>query len=295
MVLSAPVIILVSEQDIAGINMRTFLRELHEFAEVAFTPPESWPKGNYTLEYTNDKTICLLSIPEKQIYAEYLEGTVETNLIIFASKHYSQTGKKTLLVHPVGNWGIIDMGSGLEKTVCIAPAYALYRGMHALLKYQKEAQLDHYWVGMEVTHHGPSINLPVIFMEAGGSEEEWKDLQATRVVAQAILDVAKLYTVPDFKEDLDTYIGIGGGHYAPSFIKRAQAEILMIGHMVPKYKSENLDEEMIKQAYERTQGQRKYFLLDKKGLKGSERRRLIELMDTLGYGYKLTTDFPTEE
>lgn len=293
MVLSAPVIILVSEQDEAGKNMRKALYELISLQPQEFTPPITWPEGDYKTEFTKDNKICMLSIPQKQIYAEWLEGTVETNLLIFASKHYSQTGRKTLLVHPVGNFTEVDMGSGQNKKVCIAPAYALYKGMHALLKYQSEANLDHYWVGMEVTHHGPSIDLPVIFMEAGGTIEEWQDLEATRVVAKAIVDVALEYTDMKFKEDLDTYIGFGGGHYAPSFIKRVKAEMLMLGHMIPKHKAAELNEKMLVQAYDKTIGVNKAFLLDKKGLKGSDRRRLIELIESLGYHYKLTTELPT--
>jgi len=291
----APVLIIVSELDQAGMNMLLTLREILQTGEPQeISVPESWKEGSYTLEFTEDMQIAILTISVSHIRVDFMKGFLDTNLVIFASKHSSESGKKTLLAHPLGNWGEDTIGSGLYHSIGIAPAYALYTAYHSIKKNKIKASLDEFWVGLEVSHHGPTeLDVPAIFMETGGSATEWADLRATEVVAKAITDVAHAYTSP-IEETLPCFIGIGGGHYAPAFIKRVDAKMLMVAHMIPKYHSDKLDEDFLRKVYERSIGKDMSFLLDKKGLKGSERSRLIELITKLGYSYKLTTDYSTK-
>lgn len=293
MKISAPVIVLVSELDEAGQNMLTGIKE-----EVDFLPAqlidrkEDWPEGKYSFQLASDESFGVLQIPHSQIFTDYLEGVLDCKLVIFASKHSSAAGKKAILAHPLGNWGEPFEGSGQPSSIGIVLASALFRAYHALKKRKAEARLANYWLGLEVSHHGPTeLDVPAIFMETGGTLEEWQDLKATKVVAQAILDVIQSIDYPE--EEIPAAIGIGGGHYAPSYIKRVDARMFRIGHMTPKFHSEKLDESMLTNAWEKTRASEKIFLLDKKGLKGSERRRIIDLLDKLEFPYALTTDFPT--
>ncbi len=295
-VVDVPVLIIVSELDQAGMNMLVTLRELLRASNpVELTAPESWEEGRYTLEISEDNSVGILKISTSHIRVDYMRGYLRTNLVIFASKHKSESGRKTLLAHPLGNWGEDTIGSGKSHSVGIAPAYALFRAYHSIKEHQTDAGLTEYWVGLEVSHHGPTeLDVPAIFMETGGSKEEWNDLRATEVVARAIVDVARVYVSEEPRGNLPAFVGIGGGHYAPAFIKRVDAEMLMVGHMVPKYHSDKLDEDFLKRIVERSIPSDISFLLDRKGLKGSERIRLIELFEKLGYDYKLTTEFPTK-
>ena len=81
-------------------------------------------------------------------------------------------------------------------------------------------------------------------------------------------------------------IGIGGGHYAPSFIKKLDNEEYMLGHIIPKYAHENLPDEMIIMAWERTIANEKIFLIDKKGTRSKFRHHIIELIENNGYPWK---------
>ena len=291
--IKAEIIIIFSKEDEASLNMLKHIKEELELSE-----PEKinclpkWDPGTYELYFTKNRSICLLIIPGSQIATDYFKDYLEANLVIFASKHSSKTGKKTLLAHPLGNWAEKFQNSGLNRNLGIAPAYAIYKALKFLKLYQEKLGLDQYWVGLEVTHHGPTeLSVPAIFMEAGGNIEAWRDKLATRAVALAILAVAKIYIKPSFEEKLITYIGVGGGHYAPSFIKRVQRDEIMVGHMIPKFHSGKLDKEMIEKAFNKTEGKTKRFLIDKKGLKASDRHRIISLIDELGLEYKLTSDY----
>ncbi len=276
-------------------NMLDKLLELDSYTEVDFTTPESWKYGDYQLLKNSTGTKGILVIPHSQIYTDYLKNEVSTNLLIFASKHSSQAGMKAVLVHTTGNWADPWKESGSPRKLAIAPAMAIYEGYHALKQHLNQSGMKDYWVGMECTHHGPTdLDVPVLYMECGGTETEWRDTRATSLVAKAIDEVANKFISPPV-ETLKTAIGIGGGHYCPAFVKRLDAKMFYMGHVAPKHTHESLDEEMVVQAWERTQGKHKFFLIDRKGTKGATRKKIIEICEQHGYPWAYTTSFPTSK
>lgn len=293
--LSVPVLIVVSQTDPAGLNMLNQLRRLDEYSERPIEPPSTWKEGDYRYLENKDSTKGVLIIPHSQIHTDYLKGHVSTNLLIYASKHSSQAGMKAVLVHTTGNWGEPWQESGSARSLAIAPAQAIYEGYHALKHHLHEDGLDEYWVGMECTHHGPTdLDVPVLFMECGGTEIEWNDLKATAIVGKAINDVANRFINPP-EDELPAAIGIGGGHYCPGFVKRLDAGMFYIGHVAPKHVHDVLDEQMIIQAWERTQASDKFILIDKKGTRGQKRREIIAICEKYGYRWDHTTSFPTSK
>ncbi len=284
--------IVVSSQDIAGMSMKEHLLTMANFEEKKFVPPKEWPAGSYELRAYG--SIGMLTVPTSPIQTDFLGNSIQGNLVIFASKHQSKAGMKAILVHPTGNWQDAWNGSGQNRTLAIASGQALYLGYHALKNQLLKLGLTEYWVGMECTHHGPTkLDVPVMFMECGGTEEEWKDQTATKAVANGIFEVAQTFVDPP-EEKLDTAIGVGGGHYCPAFIKRVDRSMFYIGHVVPKHHHEALDERMIVQAWNKTLGRSKFFLIDKKGTKGEARANLIEIFEKLGYRWHTTSEFPTK-
>ena len=81
---------------------------------------------------------------------------------MFISRHSSASGKPTLSVHTPGNFGEARLG-GLPKIISVSPATAMSDALKALLRYKVEFCLD-YEVSYECTHHGPSLNVPVMFV-----------------------------------------------------------------------------------------------------------------------------------
>ncbi len=45
-----------------------------------------------------------------------------------------------------------------------------------------------YEVSYECTHHGPSLNVPAMFVELGSSEKQWNDSRAAEAVAHAAME-----------------------------------------------------------------------------------------------------------
>ena len=230
--------IVISKRDPASNLMGRYLTENYfEKTEKTF--------GNYhVFEYKNAD---LIIIDSEHIYADWLAERYPSDLYIFASRHSAESGIPCLTVHTTGNWGDAMYG-GESRTLARAPA----QHMLAALQYLKEHQIDGFSVSYEVTHHGPTPDAPVMFVEVGSTEEQWQNEEAAAVVAEAIL--AALEPV-----DAPTAIGVGGGHYAPRFTQISLKKGIAFGHMAPKYAFDFLDEYMLRQAVEKTIPRPEYY------------------------------------
>jgi D-tyrosyl-tRNA(Tyr) deacylase len=173
--------------------------------------------------------------------------------VVFASRHRSRSGRKTLSVHPIGNYRDADYGGRDETLVPSAPGL-----MHSALQglYDHASMLD-YDVCYEVTHHGPFLATPTFFIETGSTEREWRDMAACEAVAAALLNM--------HGDAAETAIGLGGGHYAPRFTDLALKEDVAFGHMIPDYQLPHLDEAMVQAAIDATAGVSRAFLHGGKG------------------------------
>lgn len=197
---------------------------------------------------------------------------LKADLIIVPSTHKSEAGVNTLTCHTTGNWSSAEMG-GQARTLSIAPALYLREALLELKKQQQTKNLK-YEVSLEVTHHGPTPDLPVIFVEVGSSEKQWNDLTACEAVADTIYHL--LTKEPDI---VPVAVGFGGPHYAPAFTRKLLKENIAFGHICPKYKIDNLDEELILQAFERTIPKPDFAFFDWKGLLSGQRNKIIEILD----------------
>ena len=240
--------IIISEANLASKNMGKFLANLPKDVKIIKTQKS-------VLELESD----LIKLKDAE-------------LVIVASTHKSKAKVPMLNCHPPGNWGSADLG-GKEKTLSIAPALYLRQGV---LEYQKlkseNSKLQKYEVGMEATHHGPTLDLPIMFVEVGSTEKEWNDKEACKAAAQVIM---KLVSVRP--EKTEVAVGFGGGHYCPSFNKRLNE--IAFGHICPKYRAENLDETTILRAFNKTVPKPNKALLDWKGLNSEQKKNITSVLD----------------
>ena len=225
--------IVVSKKDVASKNMAKFLMKMEKWRE----------KGDGI--YEGDEKI-LYVIEDEHIFHDDIDKEVEEkgyfpSTYVFASRHSSKTGKKTLSVHPVGNYGRAEFG-GKEGTL-VKTSPLLMRNALELLK---EKNLEEYEVCYEVTHHGPFLSKPSFFIEVGSTTIEWNDMKACRAVSEVILEMEE--------RSYEVAIGIGGGHYAPRFTEIALEKNVAFGHMAAKYVLDYLDERMIKKMIDATPG-----------------------------------------
>ena len=92
--------------------------------------------------------------------------------------------------------------------------------------------------------------------------------------------ILELDSLKDTKDDVIA-VGVGGGHYAPRHSDVVLNRKISMGHMVPNYALEHVDEDMARQVIERTPGcEAVYF--HKKSMKKPLYRELKELFEGLG-------------
>ncbi|MBD3252977.1 hypothetical protein GF386_04550 [Candidatus Pacearchaeota archaeon] len=245
---------------------------VERFKELAFTPQ-----------------IPVIELKKKTIYCDEITNypeLKEIDLLVFASTHKSEKGNPSLSLHAPGNFRSNDLG-GKPGKVSMASSFALKYLFEKLNKNAEKARLnENYEITLEVTHHGPSINIPCIFIEIGSSELQWKDKEAAKVLAKTIL------SLQDFKPDEKWVpcIGIGGPHYCPNFNKIQLKTDYAISHIIAQYNLP-VTETIIKEAEMKTKEQIKSVLIDWKGCgRSEERQNLISLLEKLGLKYKRTSD-----
>lgn len=175
--------------------------------------------------------LLLITIQEHHVYCNDLDKEIVKELgiipdnIIFLSKHKSASEKKALTVHPIGNWAEANLGGKDNELTPASPHL-----MSALLRSIKKSaeNLPDYDVVFEVTHHGPLLETPTLFMEIGSTEAEWTNADASKAMALALFSASENKSYP-------IAVGIGGGHYAPRFTETAISKKLDFGHMIPNY------------------------------------------------------------
>ena len=247
------VLLISSTLDPASKNIKDEILNLSDWIEVnTFFEKPVYQKKDM-------KDIILITLPDRKITHENIEYEVKEKLnikpkqAIFLSKHTSKTGEPTLSVHPLGNYGEAKFG-GKEKTLSTAAPKTMTQLLRILKKNASLEKLYHS-ICFEVTHHGPYMSIPTVFIEVGSTEEEWNNKKACRVLAKTLLDLFKKYHYEeDFSDKTQVVVGIGGGHYAPRFTDVALEKDIAFGHMIPNYhiKEGNITDDMIKQALEKT-------------------------------------------
>ncbi len=191
-------------------------------------------------------SLHLVIIEDLHLYHDHIDQQIRKDLqivpsvIIFASRHTSRSQKKTLSVHPLGNYGEALYG-GKHHTLVPSAPLLMTRALRQLHEKQRSHELD-YDVCYEVTHHGPYLSTPAFFIEIGSSELEWKNETVAQVIAEVLLGIPCCSNKKD-----EIAIGIGGRHYAPRFTDIALKKKLAFGHMVPVYHQDSLNESMIDQ------------------------------------------------
>ena len=267
-------LIVASKKDKAGINITTNLSQFRKNPLISSIQKQDSGFDFYLVE-------------EEIIFTENLdmEKINKYDFIIFASKHKSEKGVKTLTVHAPGNFRNADLGGEMGK-VCKSSALFQKQIFEKLRKNAEEHNLK-YDVTLESTHHGPLINKPCIFIEIGSSENEWVNRKAGFIIAKTISEI-----IQEFKENPynEIAIGIGGPHYCPNFNKIQLNSNIAISHVIPQYVFP-LTEEMIKEAIEKTEEEIDLALLDWKGLGNAEQRQeVLDILDKLYVRYEKTSD-----
>lgn len=264
-------IIVSSLSDSASINIFKNLLKLNDWKIIDKF------QGNDLYHFSNSLVVI---INELQIYSENLDKKlkeelgIEANCIIFASRHRSESGTKTLTVHPIGNFKDAKFG-GKAKTLVSSSPYLMTQALRNLKIEAGKRNLD-YMVSFEATHHGPYLSTPAFFIEIGSDKKAWEDKIAGEVIANTILKTI----LQNKKIDRNVAIGIGGGHYAPRHTDIALSTNTSFGHIIPSY-AIDISEEMLNNAIEETPNLNCVYF-HRKAIQRSRYRELKEWFKEMG-------------
>jgi len=245
------ILIVTSSEDAASMNIRGRLLELAKWgAGGSFS-------GSDVLVHDS---LHMVLIEEAHLKADDLDVKFQDShgtppkLVVFASRHRSQSGKATLTVHPIGNYGSAEYGGKPATLVPSAPLEMTF----ALSRLRHHGAGLPYEISYEATHHGPSVSTPTFYIEIGSDDTRWPDPKAAEAIARTILELNGFEPssgLPAAAASLPPIaVGVGGGHYAPRHTDAALAGLASFGHIVPNHALEEEPERRLEMALENTPG-----------------------------------------
>jgi len=259
-------LIVTSSEDPASMNIRARLVEKPGWSESGlFEGHPVLKRGDFRLVLVNKIHLEEDFVDDRA--ANALGENVD--LVIFASRHRSESKIPTLTVHPIGNFSSADLG-GRPGTLCRTSPHFMTSALRELSMHSKGMG---FGVSFETTHHGPIVSSPAFYIEIGSYEELWGREDAGQAIAESILECRD--------ENYPVIVCAGGGHYAPRFTEVALTRRVAIGHMAANYALEALNEQMITQMIEKSPAAKNVYF-HKKGMPKQAHRELRERFASQG-------------
>jgi len=263
------ILIVASTKDIASMNIAHQITQRYSFEKLS----ETFQESNVFFKRVANHDVKLIFIKHELIHSQYITEHFTAELVVFISRHASASGFPTLSVHVPGNLGKAELG-GLSKRVSVCPASVMKNALLELAKIKEQKGLP-YEVSYECTHHGPSLDVPAMFVELGSSLEQWKDVKAAEAVAHsAVAAISKDTKYP-------TVLGVGGPHYNERFTKIALTTPTAFGHIISKYAAPIVDVEVVKRCVQKTVEKVQSAVFDWKSLRASDRGKIVSALKEL--------------
>jgi D-aminoacyl-tRNA deacylase len=233
------------------------------------------------------KEVRLLMVEGELVDLQELSRPGEVELIVFISRHESRRGTPILSVHAPGNLGAAEFG-GLPHKVSIAPANAMQSALKKMAEEKTRLGLSEFVITYEGTHHGPSLDVPSLFVEIGSTVKEWTNPLAGEAVAEATIAAIECNL------SCGSAVGVGGSHCNRRLSKIGLESKAAVGHIIPSYAFKWLSPELIQHCVERTFEKDSIIILDWKGVDGKDREKLQGVLDKVPYQIKRVADYVEE-
>lgn len=234
-------LVVINCSDVASLNQGEALRGMR-----------SWDQGPKVEGHRSfaSVNVRMWYLPEHVLDENYLdrrwfEATGErVTEVIFPSRHSAASGQASLTLHPIGiphmpagelgRYGGIG-GRAPPPNSRLAPWWRMLQQ-----RWAEHPELSSFDLSLEVTHHGPYLDAPSLFIEVGSTEATWGHSGAAHLLGTIIHDGlfdSSLETSWSEAEHRDSLvlITLGGGHYAPRANVLASHEGVWLGHMLATY------------------------------------------------------------
>lgn len=259
-------LIVTSSEDPASMNIRARLLEKTGWSENgSLDGHPAMKKGDFLMVQVDKIHLDEELIDER--VSKALGVTAE--VVVFASRHRSESKIPTLTVHPIGNFSSADLG-GRPGTLCKSSPQLMTSALRTLSARGRGLGFN---ISFETTHHGPFVNSPAFYIEIGSYEELWGREDAAEAITESMLNIKD--------EGYPVIVCAGGGHYAPRFTEVALSKKVAIGHMAANYALEALKPDMIEQMANKSGGAKKVYF-HKKGMPKPAYRELQQRFASCG-------------
>ncbi|MCQ2056284.1 MAG: D-aminoacyl-tRNA deacylase [archaeon] len=228
--------------------------------------------------YASCDEMVMMTIDRMHVFAENIDQEaknfgIKVDEIVFLSRHSSASNKPALTVHAIGNYRDNQMG-GMCGTLVKATPHTMTATLRSIKELNNNSE---YSVSFEVTHHGPFVNVPTMYMEIGSDRNRWTDIRAADTLVDAFL-----------RRNSENYmvaVGIGGGHYAPRFSEMAFTYKVDFGHMIPTYQLKGAtDDEIIRMISSAVrESSADVIYIHHNSIGEPEEKRIEDLVDSLGF------------
>lgn len=237
------VLIVVSGSDVASTNQADELLLMHDWIRLDNV------EGNRCYSYKNVRMWWLEGgvLKENHLDTRWQNSRGEVvKEIIFPSRHYASSGKASLTIHPIGTPHVMDendliYGGDLNHCPPPNPRIASWYKLLCELAHGND-MVEGFDLSLEVTHHGPVVNCPSLFIETGSTAETWPHEGAAKVLAEVIsrgLGLNECEEIGNWSESENqgehVMITLGGGHYAPRGNLVAKTKNAWLGHMLANH------------------------------------------------------------
>lgn len=299
------ILIAVSATDIASTNQSDSLMKIAQWE------PMDLVEGHPTFKRLNARIWILPGsvLREDFLGRRWVQATGEVvDEIIFPSRHSAASGRPSLTLHPIGVMQLDQDETpryGGKAGDAPPPSTRLASWWQELVRKSEHADLgEDFDTSLEVTHHGPWLEVPSLFIEVGSTADTWGHEGAAELLADIIHRGLGLDGGPGFgswdavkHKGQPVLITLGGGHYAPRANNLGLHPSLRIGHMLATYalpfiapQTEGEEpqgnwKQSINAAFESTKrafpGGKLIFSMDKKAFKGWQRQAIRNHLESL--------------
>lgn len=260
--------LVTSYQDLAGKTMSQYLTRSAGFE----SPSTADPYGESYLSARHRNMQLYVFYGNLLTFENISRLIPQADVFIFLSKHKSDSSIPTLTCHFTGNFSTDNTHGGYPRQIAIAYPSLLKGYLKAITAARQK--LPGYEVIIEATHHGPtSIDKPILFIELGSSEKQWKDANAAAVMCETLLSV-----LDDGFERCDKVgIALGGTHYPQKFNRLLLESNFGLAAVASKHNLEAIDREMLDQMAEKSTEKVTHVVLDSKGL-GRRKDMILKIL-----------------
>jgi len=255
-------LIFYTTEDVAGTNAARVLKENHGFKQTQ----DLQIKDKVFKNWRNHELQLIELNTRLATESNWLNDYFTSDLLVFASRHKSETSKPCFTTHSTGDWTRGELSA--TSAFALKTAFSFF----------KQNTIEGFNVSLEATHHQPfNLNTPSLFIEVGSSENEWRNEKACSLLAECVVETAKNY----LKASGKTTLGFGAGHYCPSF-NELEAGSHAFSFIAPKHSLDFITTDSVKKAITKTVEGVELAAIDWKGCKSEQRKRVIKACEQAG-------------